>query len=459
MTSGTPTSEATDVVVVGMGPAGEAVAGSLAEAGLRVIGIDRELVGGECPYWGCVPSKMMVRAANALAEARRIPGLAGEVRVEPDWGQVATRIRDEATDNWDDKVAVDRFETKGGRFVRGHGRLTGPDSVAVEDRTFIAGTAIVIATGASAVVPPISGLEAAPFWTNRDVIEAEELPTSLIVLGGGAIGVELAQALARFGVRITIIEAKDRLLANEEPEAGQLVAAVFEREGLDVRLGVRAHHVAHDGDRFTVTLDDGSAVTAERLLVATGRRPDLAAVGVDSIGVDVDAGAVPVDDHLRVRPGVWAVGDITGKGAFTHVGMYQARIAAASILGDQHEPADYRALPHVTFADPEIGSVGLTEAAARNAGLEVAVGTTQLSATARGWIHGVGNDGLIKLVADRRAGHLVGATTVGPNGGEVIGLLALAIHARVPLTSLRTMIYAYPTFHRGIEDALRDLGR
>jgi pyruvate/2-oxoglutarate dehydrogenase complex dihydrolipoamide dehydrogenase (E3) component len=458
MTSSEQTSTA-DVIVVGMGPAGEAVAGSLAEAGLDVVGIDRELVGGECPYWGCVPTKMMVRAAHALAEARRIPGLAGTAEVHPDWSPVAARIRAEATDDWDDTVAVERFEGKGGRFVRGHGRLTAPDTVAVGERTFTATTGIVIATGTTAAVPPIPGLSGSPYWTNRQAVETEEVPASLIVLGGGAIGLELAQVMARFGSEVTVVEAMDRLVPMEEPEAGELLAEVLRAEGVEVRTGVSADEVSHDGAGFTVTLADGTGLRAERLLVATGRRVDLAAIGAEAIGVDPAERALPVDDHLRVGPGLWAVGDVTGKGAFTHVGMYQAAIATADILGRPHERADYRAVPRVTFTDPEIASVGLGEQAARDAGIDVAVGRAVVPHTARGWIHRAGNEGFIKLVADRRRDHLVGATAAGPNGGEVLGLLALAVHASIPVATLATMIYAYPTFHRGIEDAVRDLGR
>ncbi|HSL58478.1 MAG TPA: NAD(P)/FAD-dependent oxidoreductase [Acidimicrobiales bacterium] len=443
-----------DVVVIGMGPAGESVAGQLAEAGLSVVGIDRELVGGECPYWGCVPSKMMIRAAHTLAEARRVDGLAGKAEVTPDWAPVAARIRAEATDDWDDTVAVERFEGKGGRFVRGHGRITGPSTVAVGDRTFTARTGIVVATGTSAAVPPIPGLADTPYWTNREAIEVTQLPGSLVVLGGGAIGLELSQVFARFGVKVTVVEAMDRLLPLEEPEAGELVAEVLEAEGIGVRVGVSASGVSHTDDRFTVELADGSTLTADQLLVATGRRTDLGAIGADAIGIDPGDRFVPVDEHLRVTDGVWAVGDITGKGAFTHVGMYQAAIAVADILGQPHETADYAALPRVTFTDPEVGAAGLTEAQAREAGIDVAVGSTLVPHTARGWIHKAGNEGIIKLVADRQHGVLVGATAVGPNGGEVLGLLALAVHAEVPLSTLRTMIWAYPTFHRGIEDAL-----
>jgi pyruvate/2-oxoglutarate dehydrogenase complex dihydrolipoamide dehydrogenase (E3) component len=453
----TSTPESADVIVIGMGPAGESVAGQLAEAGLDVVGIDRELVGGECPYWGCVPSKMMIRAAHLLAEARRIPGVAGKVEVVPDWSLVAERIRAEATDDWDDTVAVERFEGKGGRFVRGEGRLVAPGVIAVGDRTFRATRGIVIATGTRAAVPPIPGLAETPYWTNREAIETEQLPESIIVLGGGAIGVELAQVFARFGVQVAIVEALGRLVPLEEPEAGEVVAEVFEAEGIAVHTGTAATRVEHRNESFVVTLDDGTVLDADRLLVATGRRTDLAGVGVAALGLDETARSLDVDENLRVTDGVWAVGDITGKGAFTHVGMYQADIAVADILGNDHEPASYAALPRVTFTDPEVGAAGMTEAQARDAGVDVRTATVRVPHTARGWLHKTGNDGFIKLVADAATGTLVGATAAGPNGGEVLGLLALAVHAQVPVARLRTMIWAYPTFHRGIEDAVRAL--
>jgi pyruvate/2-oxoglutarate dehydrogenase complex dihydrolipoamide dehydrogenase (E3) component len=449
-------SERADVVVVGMGPGGEEVAGRLAEAGLDVVGIDSGLVGGECPYWGCVPSKMMIRAANLVAETRRVPGMAGASTVQPSWEPVARRIR-ETTDDWDDRAAVERFEGKGGRFLRGAGRLAGPGRVEVGDTVVEAGRAVVLATGTDASIPPVEGLRDVPYWTNRDAIEAAALPSSIVVLGGGAIGLELGQVFRRFGVEVTVVEALDRLLAGEEPEAGALLTEILEREGVSVRTSAKVASVRADGATIAVEIEGGSRVEGERLLVATGRKADVAALGVDSIGLDPSARWLPVDDHLRVAPGVWAVGDITGKGAFTHVAMYQAAIVVDDILGRDVTPADYKALPRVTFTDPEVGAVGLGEAAARERGLDVRVGVAQVPSSARGWIHKAGNEGFIKLVEDGRRGVLVGATSAGPTGGEVLGLLSLAVHAEVPTADLRHMIFAYPTFHRGVEDALRDL--
>ena len=407
----------TDVVVIGMGPGGEDAAGRLAEAGLHVTGVEARLVGGECPYWGCVPSKMMIRAANLLAEARRVPGMAGASTVTPDWGPVAHRIRAEATDSWNDKVAVDRFVGKGGHFIRGRARVTARGEVTVDTadgaRVFRARRGVVIATGTEPAVPPIPGLAGTPYWTNREAIETEDVPQSLIVLGGGAVGAELAQVFARFGARVTVAEALPRLLPAEEPEAGELLAGVFTAEGITVRTGARAGQVSHDGRDFTVKLAGGEALTAQRLLVATGRRTGLAALGIAAAGLDESARAIGVDDRMRAADGVWAIGDITGKGAFTHVAMYQAGIAVADILGLDGPGADYRALPRVTFTDPEVGSVGLTEAQAREQGLTVRTGITQLPSSARGWIHKAGNDGFIKLIENTHRGVLVGATSAG----------------------------------------------
>ena len=447
-----------DVVVVGMGVGGEAVAGRLAEAGLSVVGIENRLVGGECPYWGCVPTKMMIRAANLLAEARRIEGMAGQAEVTPDWAPVAARIREEATDDWNDQVAVDRFTSKGGRFIRGRGRLAGQNLVEVDGESIQARRGVVLATGTVPVVPPIDGLKKTPFWTNRDAVEAKSLPTTLLVLGGGAIGLEVAQAYARFGVEVTVVEASDRLLPAEEPEASALVEKALAADGITIHTGARASAVRHDGEQFTVTVGDGGELTAEKFLVAVGRRAELGALGLDSVGLDPAARAIKVDEHMRAGDGLWAVGDVTGHGAFTHVAMYQSAIAARDILGEAGPPADYSALPRVTFTDPEVGTVGMTEADARAKGVQTEVGIAQVPSSARGWIHKTGNEGFIKLVTDTEHGVLVGATSAGPVGGEVLSALAVAVHARVPVGALRHMIYAYPTFHRGIEDALRDLG-
>jgi pyruvate/2-oxoglutarate dehydrogenase complex dihydrolipoamide dehydrogenase (E3) component len=446
-----------DVVVVGMGPGGEHVAEELARAGLSVAAAEERLVGGECPYFGCVPSKMMIRASGLLADGRRIPGMAGQSVITPDWAPVASRIRDEATDNWDDTAAADRFTGLGGTLFRGEGTITAPGEVTVGDDVLHARRGIVLNPGTSPAVPGIPGLAGTPLWTNREAMQAEQLPESLIILGGGPIGVELGQMFRRFGTAVTIIEMADRLLSVEEPETGDLLGKLFRAEGIDVRTGATAVSAQHDGSQFTIGLKDGSQVSAQRLLVATGRHTHLDRLGVGAVGLDESARHLKADGRLRVAPGVWAVGDIVGEGAFTHMSMYHARIVIADILGKAVHDAEYHAVPRVTFTDPEVGSVGLSEAAARRKGLDVRVSVSPVPESVRGWIQKAGNEGFIKLVADAQRGVLVGASSVGPTGGEVLSMLALAVHAAIPVQRLSEMIYAYPTFHRAIEPAIDGL--
>ena len=446
-----------DIVVIGLGPAGEVVGGDLAEAGLNVVGIEGGLVGGECPYWGCVPSKMIIRAANLLAESRRVNGAAGSSTTIADWAPVAARIRAQATDNWDDTVAVDRFVGKGGTFVRGYAKIVAPKTVEVDGVTYKADRGIVVATGTRAAVPPIPGLAETPFWTNHEIMEAKELPESLIVLGGGAIGAELAQAIGRFGVKVSIIEGAERLLPRNEPEAGDVLAEVFEAEGIAVHTGQFASGVAYADELFRVTMPDGMVIEGEKLLVATGRQTFLKELGVEALGFDAGVRFFDVDANQRVIDGVWAVGDIAGDGMFTHLATRQGAVAVADILGNDIEPLNLDALSAVTFTEPEVGAVGLTEAEARESGIPVAIAYKPVGHTARGWLHAEGNEGFIKIVVDTDNDVVVGATSAGPVGGEVLGLLSLAVHAKVPVATLRSMVFAYPTFHKGIEDALNEL--
>ena len=455
--TGNRTSE-TDVIVVGVGTSGEDLSLRLMGAGLSVVGIEASLVGGECPYWACLPSKMMIRAANALQEARRVSSLAGQAQVIPDWRPVAARVRAEATGNWDDSVAVKRFEARGGRLIHGRGKLAGPRTVQVGDETITARIGVVLATGSRPFIPQIDGLNEAGYWTTHELTQVESLPGSLIVTGGGAIGVELGQVMSRFGVKVTIVESGERLLPAEEPEASEVIARTFATEGIAVRTGVAIQRVSARGGKKVVQLSDGTEVEAEQLLIATGRRPHLKDLGLESIGLDGDARALAVDERMRAAEGLWAMGDVTAKGMFTHVALYQSAIIAADILNESIPAARYDAVPRAVFSDPEVASAGVTEADARSAGLDVEAITKQLPSTFRGWLHSNG-DGVIKLIVDRSSGRLVGATAVGPSGAETIGMLSLAIHSRVPVSDLQSMIYAFPTFYGAVGEAVGAYGR
>lgn len=449
-----------DVIVIGTGPGGESLATRLAKAGLEVVAVESRLVGGECPYWGCIPSKMFIRAANALAETRRVPGLAGTSTVEPDFSLVAKRIRDEATDDWDDTVAADRLAAAGVTLVRGHGRLTADRTVEVEAAdgtrpTFTARRGVVLNPGTRPSAPPIDGLADTPYWTNREALETETLPASLAVIGGGPIGLELAQAYARFGSEVTILQSGPRILAPEEPEASEIVTDVLRAEGVTVLTDVTVERVEHDGTTFRVT-HDGTTTEVAQVLVAAGRRPNIDDLGLDTI--DLEPGrSLDVDDAMRVvgHDGLWAIGDVVGRGAFTHVSMYQAQRAGSDVLGEELPPYD-ETFPRSTFTDPEVGGVGLTEKQARDQGIDVRVGVAPLNESSRGFVHGPGNEGVVKVVVDAARGVLVGATFVGPAGGESVSGLGVAVRAEVPVDVLRNSIYAYPTFWRAVETALGD---
>src|SRR4051794_14318969 len=451
-----------DLIVIGTGPGGEALATGAAKAGLEVVAVDKHLVGGECPYYGCIPTKMMVRGSDLVADVRRAGAVAGEATISPAWSTVARRIDEDATTHWDDTVAVDRLRDAGATLLHGTGRLAGARRVTVETAdgetvTYAARRGVVLNPGTRPALPPVDGLADTPYWTNRDAVQLAELPGSLVVVGGGPIGCELAQVFARFGVRVTVVQHGPRLVPANEPEAAELLAEVFAHEGIRVLTDVELKRASYADGAFTLGLETGEELVADKVLVAAGRTPNLDDLGLETVGLDPHARTLETDEHLRVQDGLWAIGDITGKGAFTHVSMYQSAVALRDVLGEDGAPARYHAVPHVTFTDPEIGGVGMSEQQARDAGLAVRTGLTRLEQSSRGFTHGPGGQGLIKVVEDADRGVLVGATAMGPAGGEILGFLAVAVHAEVPVDTLRTMIYAYPTFHRAIESALADL--
>jgi dihydrolipoamide dehydrogenase len=444
--------ETYDAIVIGAGPAGEVAVSRLAAQGLRVALVERELVGGECAYWACIPSKALLRPPEASAEARRVPGLD-----EPGhrWSEIVA-YRDYMTRSLDDSGAVRGYEDEGVRVHKGEARFTAPGRIEVAGDELEA-ERIVIATGSESTLPPIDGLAEAGYWTNREATQLREVPADVVVLGGGPVGIELGQMLRRYGAAVTIVQSGERLIDREDPAVGELIAAGLRHDGIELRLGRRATGVRREGGRRVIELDDGSKLAAGRLLIATGRRPRSDGLGLEAVGVEPDTrGAITVDERCRAGAGLWAVGDVTGVSLFTHVGKYQARIAAADISGREVR-ADYRSIPRVVFSDPEIAAVGLTGEQAREKGIDIVEGRADLMSIARTEIYGVGIGGQLGVLADRERGVLLGAWAVGPLAGEWIHQAVLAIKTETPVEILRDTVAQFPTFSEAYLGALEDL--
>ncbi len=445
------TADQYDVICIGAGTVSEGVASELKGTGISFAVIERELVGGECPYWGCIPSKTLLRSAEVLAEAERARDLAASrVEWDVDFAKIAQRTHDISRDE-DDTKATEALVEQGATVIRGEGRLTGPQTVVVADRTLTARRGIVIGTGTSAAIPPIEGLDGVAYWTNRQATLTRALPRSMLVLGSGPIGAELAQAFARFGTEVHVIEALDRLLPGEEPEAGAELAKAFAAEGIAVHLGAKAVKATQGEDGISLRHEDGTTLTGERLIVAVGRRPKLDGIDLAAAGIGTtDRGWIKVDDRTLVAaPGIWAGGDITGIGAFTHLSWYHGKLIGRQLKGED-AVADHRAIPRVTFTDPEVASVGLSEANARKRLSEVRVVSADSGNGTRGYINGPPG-GVIKLVADMKRNVLVGALVIGPRAGEMIAELTLAIRADVPLAVLEDTLHAFPAFSRDLD--------
>ncbi|HYV14750.1 MAG TPA: NAD(P)/FAD-dependent oxidoreductase [Conexibacter sp.] len=437
-----------DVIVIGAGPAGEVAAGRLAQRGKRRVAlVERELIGGECSYYACMPSKALLRPGELLDELARVPGAAEAARGRGIDVAAALRRRDEVIHELSDDAQLPWVERHGIELVRGQGEIVGERRVRVGERLLEAREAVIVATGSTAAIPPIPGLAEAQPWTNREATTSGEVPTSLLILGGGPVGVELAQAWRSLGAEVTLIEAVDRLLAREEPFAGEQVADALRARGVELRLGARVTQVARADGRTTVTLEDGSQVSGAQLLVASGRRPRTDDLGLERLGLEPGE-PIEIDETLRAHDHDWlyAIGDVNGRTLLTHMGKYQARVAADVIAGESVRlRADGAVSPRVTFTDPQVAAVGHTLDSAQQAGIAARAIDLETSSTAGASFHGRNEPGTTRFVIDTAEQALAGATFVGPEVAELLHAATIAVVARIPLRTLADAVPAFPT--------------
>ena len=446
-------SEHFDVAVLGMGPGGEVAASRLLKAGKKVAVIERELIGGECGYWACIPSKTVLRPAEARTEVQRAAGVAG---AELNWEETST-YRDYMIRHLDDSAQIEGYTREGAVVIKGEAQITGPGRIHVGDRELTADH-IIIATGSEAVIPDLEGLDQITAWTNRETYTTKTLPKSAVIIGGSAVGVETSTFLSRFGVKVTLVHRGERLLEREEPRVGELTYKYLTESGIDIRLGVTARRAHRNGDQSVIELDDGTEATADVVIFATGRTPRTKNLGFENAGVALgDHGRVQVDKHCRAAENVWAIGDVTGIMPFTHVAKYQGRIAADAILGKLHA-ASYGGISRVVFGDPEIAAAGLTKEQAEQHGVRtVATELDLASAIARPWTYEQDPRGFLGLLADTDSKTLVGAWAVGPMAGEWIHYASLAIRTQIPIEILRDQVAQFPTYNEAYQAALEEL--
>jgi pyruvate/2-oxoglutarate dehydrogenase complex dihydrolipoamide dehydrogenase (E3) component len=438
------------VVVLGAGATGEAFTATLrrldSDAELTVV--EHQLVGGECSYWACIPSKTLLRPLEVLARAGLAPGAAQALRGSVDVAEVFA-WRDIMAGK-DDTSHVDWLEKQGAAFVRGFAEIVEPGLIQVDGRE-VPYDDVLVATGSLPAEPPVEGLAELEHWGSREGTSASSVPASLLVVGGGAVGCELAQLYARLGARVTLVQNGEHLLPRMDPEAADLLADALREDGVELQLGAKAQRVEGGPGAYRLELDGGETLEGEQLLVATGRRPNVERLGLDRLDVTVEREGIAVDERLSAGRGVWAAGDVTGVALFTHVGKYQARVAAANVAG-REQRADYRAVPAAVFTDPQVASVGQTS------GEGIVTSSWPLESVSRtGTFQRPKKPGLVKLYAEPERGVLVGATAVGPEAGEWLGQLTLAVRAQVPVDVLRDTIQPFPTFSEAIFFAARDL--